>query len=60
MLGLHYQGFQRADTMTEAYNDQNLQSLRHYIEQCKHAWLVCKNQAGHVWSGGLSMPCNHP
>jgi hypothetical protein len=34
-------------------------ALRYYIEQCKHAWLVCKNQAGHVWSEGSSMPCNH-
>jgi hypothetical protein len=57
---LHYQEFQSADRMIEICNDQNpTLALRYYIEQCKHAWLVCENQAGHVWSEGSSMPCNH-
>jgi hypothetical protein len=42
LFGLHYQRFQSTDRMSEAYNDRKLQSLRYYIEQCKHAWLVCK------------------
>jgi hypothetical protein len=62
LLGLHYRTrrFQSTDRMSEAYNDQKLQLLRYYIEQCKHAWLVCKNEAGHVVVRGLEYALQLP
>jgi hypothetical protein len=57
LLGLHYQGIQSTDRMTEAYNDQKLQSLRYYIEQCKHAWLVCISFIKPVMYGQRARVC---